>query len=87
MDVTDRLLSLAVSEFPKTRFVGFSVDPNFEDDYKAIFLKNNADYLSDFYKAVDGVDHTNCQPLDAHWNHKGNRVAGEELFRRLNELQ
>lgn len=86
LEVTDRVVSMAIAEFPDTQFIGFSVDPGYEDDFKNIFITNGGNYLSKVYENVNNIDNTNCTPLDAHWNHKGNRVAGEELYRLLGNI-
>ena len=48
LEVLRRLLHRAVVEYPKTRFIGFSVDGQLEDRYQKIFSEMGADYFPKF---------------------------------------
>jgi len=79
LEVLSTLLAKTMDKFPKTRFYGFSVDAMYDEQFKAIFRKHGAIYFSEFFKKVDNIAGTNCDPLDPHWNHLGNIVAGNML--------
>jgi hypothetical protein len=81
--ILGRLLRAAMVEFPETTFVGFSADGEYEAEYRDIFLQSGAKFIAGICLDVDQVEGTNCKPLDSHWNLKGNRVAGEALYRSL----
>lgn len=85
--VLEYVIREAVSTFSDTTFIGFSVDPQFDRKYEEIFTRNGGSYLPAFYKALNAVDATDCRPLDSHWNHTGNQVAGAEFSNRLSELR
>jgi len=68
-------------------FYGFSVDGDYDKAYENIFIKNRAMYFSEFYNYVNSTEETNCLPLDAHWNHLGNQVAGNTLSKLLVEVE
>lgn len=79
LKVLEKVLMMAIEEYPSTEFYGFAVDNIFEDEYKNIFWKAGANYIPKLYDQVDEVEGSNCAPHDSHWNHKGNRVAGDLL--------
>lgn len=86
--VLDTLLAKAVTNFPETKFVGFSTDSIYDKKYEEIFRKHGAIYFDEFYNCVDTVTGSNCAPLDAHWNHLGHKIVGNhlsELFKKLEE--
>jgi hypothetical protein len=84
--VLDFVIGDAVQKYPQTIFLGFSVDQSYDKQFETIFRKNGAEYISQFYKFVNGVEKTNCAPLDAHWNHFGNEVVGKKLSMLLREF-
>jgi hypothetical protein len=85
LEVLDKVLSNAVTEFPNTKFYGFSTDDTYEKEYESIFVKHKAGYFSEFHNYVNNIPETNCRPLDAHWNHFGNKVVGNMLNKLLME--
>lgn len=87
LEVLDRVLIRAMENFPNTKFYGLSVDGNYEKEYENIFVKHGAVYFSEFYNYVDSIEGTNCLPLDNHWNHLGNKVAGNKLSKLLTDLE
>ncbi|MDM8557619.1 SGNH/GDSL hydrolase family protein [Candidatus Parabeggiatoa sp. HSG14] len=87
LEVLEKVLNKAMTDFPNTKFYGFSVDGEYDKDYENIFIKNGAMYFSEFYDYVDSTEGTNCHPLDTHWNHLGNKVAGDTLSKLLLELE
>lgn len=87
LEVLNRLLKKARTKFPQVRFYGFSVGGGYEDEFKKIFVQNGAGYFPDFFKTVNQVANTDCRPLDAHWNHLGNHVAGTALLRRFEQAE
>lgn len=84
--VLDNLIKRAVKTYPDTTFIGFSIGPKFDNEYEEIFTGNGALYLPAFYESLDAVEHTDCRPLDNHWNHAGNAVAGKILSERLRQI-
>ena len=87
LNVLEHVIREAVNAFPDTAFIGFSVDPRFDREYEAIFTRSGASYLPAFYTALNAAGATNCLPLDNHWNHTGNQVAGEALSNRLRRFR
>ena len=83
LEVLDKVLNDAVTKFPNTKFIGFSTDDTYEKEYESIFVKHKAGYFGEFYNNVNNIPETNCLPLDAHWNHLGNKVVGNMLNKRL----
>jgi hypothetical protein len=79
LDVLDRALYKVKTRFSGTRVYGFSVDGAYDEEFRKIFEKYGAVYFKEFYKGVNRVQGTNCFPLDGHWNHLGNKVAGDLL--------
>ena len=84
-DVLDMVLKMAGQLSSKMQLVGFSTDEGYDSRFKEIFERNGAVYFSGFSSKVASIEGTNCLPLDGHWNHKGNRVAGLEMFERFRE--
>jgi hypothetical protein len=84
--VLDSVVLKAVSRYPDTTFIGFSVDQKYDEEYRKIFSRHGALYLPLFYKALDSRPKTDCKPLDSHWNHLGNQVAGMALKERIQEV-
>ncbi|RKZ93464.1 MAG: hypothetical protein DRR19_01070 [Candidatus Parabeggiatoa sp. nov. 1] len=87
LEVLDKVLNNARADFPNTKFYGFSVDGEYDKESEAIFIKNGAVYFSEFYNYVDSTEGSNCLPLDTHWNHLGNQVAGDMLIKLLVEVK
>lgn len=87
LEVLEKVLNNAMTDFPNTQFYGFSVDGDSDKAYENIFITNGAGYFSEFYNYVDNTKGTNCLPLDAHWNHLGNKVAGNTLSKLLLEVE
>jgi hypothetical protein len=85
LEVLERVLNNAMADFPNTKFYGFSVDGRYDKEYENIFVKHGGVYFGEFYNYVDSTEGTNCLPLDAHWNHLGNEVAGNMLSKLLVE--
>lgn len=83
--VLANVLSMAIRDYPETHFIGFSVTEKHDNTYRKIFTKEGALYFDGFYKMVESVDYVNCLPLDKHWNHKGNRIAGKVLYNYFNK--
>ena len=83
--VLNQVVSRAVNSYSETTFVGFSVDPRYDRQYQAIFNNNGALYLASFFKELETGGKTDCRPLDTHWNHVGNQVAGVALSKRIRE--
>jgi len=84
--IVDLLLEKAVTKYSNTKFIGFSTEELYNKEFGEIFVKNGADYWEDFPKFMNDQENTNCLPLDAHWNHYGNVVAGEKLFELFTKL-
>ncbi|OAD22827.1 carbamoyltransferase family protein [Candidatus Thiomargarita nelsonii] len=91
LEVLDRVLNNAMASFPNTRFYGFlpsgKLKNGFDKEYEKIFVKHGAVYFSEFYNYVDSTEGTNCLPLDGHWNHLGNKVAGNMLSKLLADYE
>jgi len=87
LEVLEKVLNKAMADFPNTQFYGFSVDGDYDKAYENIFIKNGAMYFSQFYNYIDNIEGTNCLPLDAHWNHLGNKVVGDKLSKLLIEVE
>ncbi|KOR29803.1 hypothetical protein TI03_01365 [Achromatium sp. WMS1] len=84
LEIFDRLLSDAITKFPNTKFYGFAVSSLSDDrEYERIFMKYGMIYFSRFSQYVDSIANTNCAPLDLHWNHLGNQIAGDMLSKLL----
>lgn len=83
--VVDTLLQKMKREHPHVKFIGFSVNKRYDSEFNSLFKKAHFSYWSGFAEYMDGYDKMNCAPLDAHWNHYGNRVAGEHIFSLLQE--
>lgn len=81
LQVLDVILRMAMQKYPNTEFYGFCVEEKFDTEFEQIFRSNGANYFRKFRARVDQVGGTDCRPLDAHWNHHGNRVAGRELLK------
>ncbi len=77
-EVLGRVLKLSMGNYPNTRFIGFNM--GLDDRFKQIFEKNAAIYFEGFDSKIDGVEDTNCEPLDYHMNHKGHKLAGELMY-------
>jgi hypothetical protein len=84
--VLDYVVLKAASRYPDTTFIGFSVDQKYDEEYWKIFNRHGALYLPLFYKALDARRKTDCKPLDSHWNHLGNQVAGLALRERIGQV-
>lgn len=84
--VLDSVVGRAVEKYPETRFIGFSVDARYDRRYRDIFVANGAQYLEAFYREMRVGRRTDCLPLDNHWNHLGNEIAGKALSRRLRAI-
>ncbi|KOR33208.1 hypothetical protein TI05_02490 [Achromatium sp. WMS3] len=83
LTILSKLLGDAIKRFPNTKFYGFAVDNKYDHEYENIFTKHGMVYFSKFYQHVDNVANTNCLPLDSHWNHLGNEIAGNILTKLL----
>lgn len=84
--VLDYVIRKATSSYPDTTFIGFSVDRKYDREYRDIFNRYGALYLPSFHKELDSRQRTNCNPLDSHWNHLGNQVAGQALKERIGQV-
>ena len=79
-EIVDVLIKKAVEKYPGTKFIGFSVNDLYDEEFGRIFDSNEASYWREFAKYMDTHQKYNCVPYDAHWNHYGNVVAGEKIF-------
>lgn len=79
LNVLDVVLRKVAENYPKTTFIGFSVAAKDDSDFEHVFKKNGLSYFPGFYKYLSEIEGTDCQPLDGHWNHLGNTVAGKKL--------
>jgi len=83
LQVMEKLVAKARRAHPDTIFIGFSVDSSYDEAYRAAFETQGALYFSGLpaqvQKAGAGA-RLDCAPVDAHWNHAGNRVAGQVLL-------
>ena len=80
LKVLSIMIKKAVTQFPDTTFYGFSVSGKTMDkQFEEIFINTGALYFSRFSDDVAKTEGTNCAPLDGHWNHLGNKLAGELL--------
>jgi hypothetical protein len=78
--VMDELVKRVRGEFPRLVIVGFRVDAESPPEYAEVFRKNGALYFDSLPNALRASGkRTDCAPADAHWNHEGNRLAGELL--------
>jgi hypothetical protein len=87
LEVLNLLLKKSKEKYPETKFYGFSVGGGYDQEFEQIFLQNGAGYFPLFHEKVRQVADTDCRPLDAHWNHKGNRVAGEALLKQFRQTE
>jgi hypothetical protein len=80
--VMEGLVRRVREEFPSLVIVGFRVDLDSPPDYAEVFRKNGALYFDALPNALRASGtRIDCAPADAHWNHEGNRKAGELLQR------
>ena len=80
LQVLDHVVSEAVRRHPQTRYAGFAADSLEDQGYAGIFSRNGSVYWPNFSDRVRaGAGRTDCAPWDSHWNHIGNRVAGQLL--------
>jgi len=80
LDVLRTVLRKAMEENPDTRFCGFAVDEQYDREYERVFEGEGAAYFANVSRLVASDPRpTNCLPLDEHWNHHGNEVAGRLL--------
>ncbi len=87
LKVLSVLLNKAVSKFPGATFYGFAVAGKNDDQlFEEIFKNAGAYYLSEFSDYVSKTEGTNCAPLDGHWNHLGNQIAGNMLSEFLSDF-
>ena len=80
------VLTKAMDSYPNTRFIGFNACPvrdeagaRLDIQFEKLFLESGASYFSNFSTRVSNSGPTDCQPVDRHWNRKGNQVAGKML--------
>ena len=81
--VLEHLLQRCRSSYPDTRMVGFATDAAHDERYREIFATQGYLYLDEFYESIDRELNTNCWPLDGHWNHWGNHIAGVRVYELL----
>lgn len=86
LSVLEHVVKRAVEAYPETTIVGFSANPRFDEQYERIFGRSGALYLPRFPRALNDVGGTDCMPLDSHWNHLGNEIAGSVLSERLRQI-
>jgi hypothetical protein len=87
LQVMDTLVAEATRRYPNTRFAGFSVNQEHDDEYAEIFRRHGARYWTGLGARVGASPtRTDCAPLDWHWNHAGNRIAGEMLAALVMEM-
>jgi hypothetical protein len=80
LDVLRTVLHRAIEEHPGTQFFGFAADQQYDREYKQVFEGEGAAYFAGVSRLVARESRpTNCLPLDEHWNHYGNEVAGRLL--------
>ena len=85
-NVAETLIQNAIEKYPKTKFIGFAVNNLYNEKFEQIFINNGANYWEKFGKFMNDHENTNCLPLDDHWNHYGNVVAGKKLFELFTKL-
>ncbi len=84
LNVLRTMLRHAVQDHPGTRFFGFATGDEYDLAYQEIFQDLGAGYFPEVSRIVaSDPEPTNCLPLDGHWNHHGNEVAGRLLAREL----
>lgn len=86
-EIAEVLIKKAVEKYPDTKFIGFSVNDLYDEEFGGIFYNNGALYWQKFAKYMDEHQKYNCVPLDAHWNHYGNVVAGKRMFELFEQLK
>lgn len=87
LKTVDVFIKKAVEKYPDTKFIGFSVNDLYDEDFNRIFENNGALYWQKFAKYMETHEKYNCVPLDAHWNHYGNVVAGTRLYELFEQLK
>ena len=83
LGVMERLLAKARKAYPDTWFIGFNAFETFDDEYRTVFERQGAAYIPSLAKAMQSSGagrRLDCAPVDAHWNHEGNRVAAALLL-------
>jgi hypothetical protein len=86
LDVLASVLDRAIIDYPDTKFFGFSADEEFDREFSQIFERAGAAYFDGVSQIVaSDPQPTDCLPLDGHWNHHGNQVAGHLLEKLLNQ--
>lgn len=81
LDVMDRLVGRVVREHPGVKVIGFAADETSPAAYRQIFEKHGALFVPDLPRSIRRPGaRVDCAPVDSHWNHEGNRVAGELLL-------
>ena len=87
VEIAETLIGKAINIYSKSTFIGFSVNVPYDAAFQEMFIRNNAHYWHGFAKFMATHDNYNCYPLDAHWNHYGNIVAGEKIFKLFEEFR
>lgn len=77
--IIDELLKKTTKRYPGLKLYGFSVNKAHDEQFMEIFEKNEAIYFADFSEYMASHKNTDCLPLDFHWNHNGNKIAGERI--------
>jgi len=83
LKVMQELIGKARKAHPETLFIGFSVDSTWDKQYQTAFESQGALYFAGLPEKISKAgrgERLDCAPVDPHWNHAGNRVAGEVLL-------
>ena len=87
LEVAGTLIKKAINAHPNIRFIGFSGGLQYDGDYKRLFEQHGGLYVAALATRMRTVSpaRLDCGPIDFHWNHEGNRIAGELLLQYLDQ--
>jgi hypothetical protein len=89
LNVLDRVVAETRHRFPASRVIGLALMGDMVEDraFEEIFRRHGAAYWPNFTAHVRRAtsEPTDCRPWDRHWNHTGNRIAGNLIAEGLTE--
>lgn len=90
LEVLDHVVGEVRRQYPQTRLIGLAtvLDPADDRAYEEVFRGRDAEYWPNFTARVrlTSGEPTDCVPWDRHWNHEGNRVAGQLIGKSLDVI-